>query len=67
LLTGLSTDWISCNEGEDTLNTFDVVGHLIEGEKNIPRIEIIMTKGETKAIPPFNRIDQMQQNAGKTY
>ncbi|MCB6219441.1 MULTISPECIES: hypothetical protein [Bacillus] len=49
------------------MNTFDVVGHLIEGEKNIPRIEIIMTKGETKAIPPFNRIDQMQQNAGKTY
>lgn len=33
LLTGLSNPWISCDEGEDTWNAFDVVGHLIEGEK----------------------------------
>lgn len=68
LLTGLSSEWISCNEGEGTWNAFDVMGHLIEGEKNnwIPRIEMILTKGETETFPPFDRVGQMQQNAGKT-
>ncbi|QHZ48862.1 MULTISPECIES: DinB family protein [Bacillus] len=68
LLTRLSREWISSDEGEGTWNAFDVVGHLIEGEKNnwIPRIEMILTKGETETFPPFDRVGQMQQNAGKT-
>ena len=49
LLTGLSNPWISCDEGEDTWNAFDVVGHLIEGENNwLPRIKMIVTKEQRK-------------------
>ncbi|MCD2368465.1 DinB family protein [Bacillus sp. BS3(2021)] len=68
LLTGLSSPWISCNEGEDTWNAFDVVGHLIEGEKNnwLPRIKLIVTEGATEPLPPFDRFSQLNQNDGKT-
>ena len=68
LLTGLSNPWISCDEGEDTWNAFDVVGHLIEGEKNnwLPRIKMIVTKGATEPFPPFDRFSQLNQNDGKT-
>ncbi|WP_249727232.1 DinB family protein [Bacillus paralicheniformis] len=68
LLTGLSSPWISCNEGEDTWNAFDVVGHLIEGEKNnwLPRIKLTVTEGATEPFPPFDRFSQLNQNDGKT-
>ncbi|KAA6474111.1 DinB family protein [Bacillus swezeyi] len=68
LLTGLSSSWISSHEGEGTWSAFDVVGHLIEGERNnwIPRIKMILTKGETETFPPFDRFSQLNQNGGKT-
>lgn len=68
LLTGLSSEWINRNEGENTWSAFDVVGHLIEGEKNnwLPRIKMIVTKGATEPFPPFDRFSQLNQNDGKT-
>lgn len=41
-LSGLSINWLQCNEGEDTWNPSQVVDHLIEGDKTdwIPRVEI---------------------------
>lgn len=68
LLSGLSGSWIGCNEGEETWNAFEVVGHLIEGEKNnwIPRIETIISKGETVTFPPIDRFSHLHQNAEKT-
>ncbi|MCY8351178.1 DinB family protein [Bacillus haynesii] len=68
LLTGLSSEWINRNEGENTWSAFDVVGHLIEGEKNnwLPRIKLIVTKGATEPFPPFDRFSQLNQNDGKT-
>jgi len=33
LLGGLPPDWTTCNEGRDTWNWFDVVGHLIDGDE----------------------------------
>jgi hypothetical protein len=68
LLTGLSNEWIYSNEGESTWRPFDVVGHLIEAEKYnwIPRIEMILTKGESETFPPFDRFSQLRQNKEKT-
>jgi len=68
LLSGLSEPWITCNEGEATWSAFDVIGHLIEGEKNnwTPRIQMIISKGETEAFPPFDRFSHLHQTAGKT-
>ena len=68
LLFGLSNSWTICNEGEATWNAFDVIGHLIEGEKYnwIPRIETIIYKGETETFPVFVRFSQLYQNSEKT-
>lgn len=68
LLSGLSDEWIFAKEGESTWCPFDVVGHLIEAEKYnwIPRIEMILTKGESEIFPPFNRFSQLEQNSEKT-
>lgn len=56
-LTGLSDGWLKCNEGEGTWNVSEVIGHLIEGEKNnwIPRLEMILHHGESNPFPPFDR------------
>lgn len=63
LLNGLSEDWLVCNEGEGTWNIKEVVGHLIEGEKNdwISRLEIILQHGEKKPFPPFDRFAHLNQ------
>jgi hypothetical protein len=33
LLRGLPNIWVGCNEGKDTWSAFDIVGHLIVGER----------------------------------
>jgi hypothetical protein len=44
LLSGLSDRWISNNEGGESWNPYDIVGHLIHGEKKdwIQRAIIIL-------------------------
>src|SRR6476646_2279871 len=57
LLNGLSDEWISANEGKETWSPYDVVGHLIHGEKTdwIPRIEHLLQHGDAVPFPPFDR------------
>jgi DinB superfamily len=68
LLSGLSDSWSQCNEGEGTWNPSEVIGHLIEGEKNdwIPRLEIILKEGESKPFPPFDRFSHLKESPGVT-
>lgn len=68
LLDGLHNDWTQSNEGENTWSPFDVVGHLIQGEKTdwIPRMEIILSDSENKTFAPFDRFAQFEQSKGKT-
>ena len=57
LLQDLPAEWTSGNEGPSTWSPFDVVGHLIHGERAdwIPRIEHILHHGDAVAFPPFDR------------
>ena len=68
LLRGLPAAWTSPNEGEKTWSAYDIVGHLIQGEKTdwIPRARIIMEFGETRAFEPFDRLAQFRESAGKS-
>lgn len=68
LLTGLHDDWILNNEGPDTFSPFDVVGHLIYGEKTdwIPRTKIILEHGTAKTFEPFDRFAQQRESEGKS-
>ncbi len=68
LLHGLGNDWIKQNEGPDTFSPFDVVGHLIHGEKTDwpSRIRLILKKGTTSPFVPYDRFAMYQESAGKT-
>ncbi|WP_449539650.1 DinB family protein [Ferdinandcohnia sp. Marseille-Q9671] len=62
-LSGISAGWLTCNEGEGTWNASDVIEHFIEGEKNnwIPRLEFILTEGEGKPFPAFDRFSHLKK------
>ncbi|WP_424961162.1 DinB family protein [Ekhidna sp.] len=68
LLQNLPEDWTTPNEGPDTWSPYDVVGHLIQGEKKdwIPRAKIILTHGESVPFTPFDRFAQFEESKGKT-
>jgi len=68
LLSDLSDEWIYKNEGGESWNPFDIVGHLIHGEKMdwIPRAKIILEYGEYKPFEPFDRFAQFKESEGKT-
>jgi hypothetical protein len=64
-LRDLPDAWTSSNEGENTWSPFDIVGHLIHGERTdwMPRVKMILQHGETKTFEPFDRL--AQQHAAK--
>lgn len=57
LLRDLPESWTHRNEGENTWNPSEIVGHLVYAEKAdwLPRVRIILDFGETRAFEPFNR------------
>jgi DinB family protein len=68
LLRGLPDDWIGANEGGETWSPFDVVGHLIHGEKTdwMPRVRIILEHGETRPFDKFDRFAQLAASEGRS-
>lgn len=68
LLRGLTDDWASAHEGGDTWSPYDVMGHLIHGERAdwIPRARIILEHGEARAFEPFDRLAQLEESQGKS-
>jgi DinB family protein len=68
LLRGLPAGWIAANEGENTWSPFDVVGHLIHGERTdwMPRVKIILEHGESRAFDTFDRGAQFAASEGRT-
>jgi hypothetical protein len=68
LLRGLPDIWVRRNEGMDTWSAFDIVGHLIVGERTdwMPRARIILENGEARPFDPFDRFAQAKQSQGKS-
>ena len=68
LLKDLPSAWTSSNEGGDSWSPYDVVGHLVHGEKTdwISRTEIILSEGSDKTFTPFDRFAQFQDSQGKS-
>ncbi len=68
LLSGLSNEWTTSNEGENTWSPYDVIGHLIHGEKTdwIPRAQIILSDAPNKTFEPFDRFAQMSADKQKS-
>jgi len=68
LLRELPDTWTSATEGPGTWSPYDVVGHLIHGEKAdwIPRLNIILEHGDARPFDPFDREAQFRDSAGKS-
>jgi uncharacterized damage-inducible protein DinB len=66
LLRGLSPEWTVANEGPETWSPHDVIGHLIHCEDAdwIPRAEIILRQGESRAFDPLDRFAQFTRFRG---
>lgn len=68
LLLGTSDMWVMNNEGPDTWSPYDIVGHLIHGEKTdwIPRLELILSDRPNKTFQPFDRFAQFRNSRNRT-
>jgi hypothetical protein len=66
-LEGLPETWVRATEGEGTWSPFDVIGHLIHGERTdwIPRARHILA-GERRPFEPFDRTAQLMESEGKS-
>ena len=67
LLQGLNPDWLMNNEGPDTFSPFDVMGHLLHGEKTdwVVRTKILLEEGNTQAFEMFDRFAMYEESIGK--
>jgi len=67
LLRDLPAEWTINNEGEATWSPYDIVGHLIHGEKTdwIPRVKIILSNSTNKTFESFDRLAQFEESKGK--
>jgi hypothetical protein len=68
LLRELPDAWTSRNEGDNTWSAFDIVGHLIHGDRTdwIPRVRMVLNLGETRTFEPFDRWGQVRESQGKS-
>ncbi len=68
LLRGLPSTWVLRNEGKDTWSAFDIVGHLIVGDRTdwMPRVRIILENGEARAFDPFDRFAQFRESENRS-
>ncbi len=68
LLADLPESWIRATESPDTWSPFDIVGHLIHGERTdwIPRTELLLAHGESRPFTPFDRFAQFKDSQGKS-
>jgi hypothetical protein len=67
-IEGLPEAWTAATEGPGTWSPYDVVGHLIHGERAdwIPRAEHILRQGESVPFPKFDREAMFTASQGRS-
>jgi DinB superfamily len=66
LLRDLPDLWTRSNEGDGTWSAFDIVGHLIHGERNwIPRVRMILESGDSRTFESFDRAGHQRDIEGQ--
>ncbi|MCP4204864.1 MAG: DinB family protein [bacterium] len=68
LLRDLDDGWLEATEGPKTWSPFDIVGHLIHGERTdwLTRARRILEHGTSKPFDPFDRFAQFEASRGKS-
>ncbi|MCG8468763.1 MAG: DinB family protein [Gemmatimonadetes bacterium] len=67
LLEDLPGELLHADEGEGTFSPFDVLGHLIQGERDdwMPRVRWILEHGPGAPFEPFDRFAHIEATAGR--
>jgi hypothetical protein len=67
-LDGLPALWTAATEGPETWSAYDVVGHLVHGERTdwIPRARIILAQGADRGFEPYDRFAQFRESRGRS-
>ena len=65
---GCPPAWTDATEGPETWSPYDIVGHLIHGERTdwIPRARIILAQGPERRFAPYDRFAQFRESQGKS-
>src|SRR5947207_5661880 len=68
LLRDLPEAWSMRNEGGNSWSAFDVVGHLIHGERTdwIPRARMILESGDSRPFESFDRSGHETEISGRS-
>ena len=68
LLRDLPDEWTMRNEGDNSWSAFEVVGHLIHGDRTdwMTRAKLILQLGESQPLPPFDRLGHIRESEGKS-
>jgi len=67
LLRGLPDGWLAAHEGDGTWCPYDIVGHLIHGERTdwMARLRRILESGDALPFDRFNRGAQFDESKGR--
>jgi DinB family protein len=67
LLEGLSDQWARFSPSEGSWSAYDIVGHLIHGEKTdwMPRVAMILEHGASRPFEAFDREAMFEASAGE--
>jgi hypothetical protein len=62
MLDGLPAEWTGARDGPDTWSPYDIVGHLVHGERTdwVPRARLILARGPERRFTPFDRFAQLR-------
>jgi hypothetical protein len=68
MLRDLPEVWTTATEGPGTWSPYDVIGHLIHGERVdwMPRLAIILEHGPERIFDRFDREAQFRESQGKS-
>jgi hypothetical protein len=68
LLRDLPEGWVMAHEGGESWSPYDVVGHLIHGERTdwMPRARMILEHGDQRAFEKFDRFAQFAASRERT-
>jgi hypothetical protein len=68
MLRGLPTVWTDATDGPNTWSAFDVMGHLIHGDRGdwMTRLQRVLKDGPSRPFDTFDREAQFRDSKGKT-
>jgi hypothetical protein len=68
LVRDLPEAWTLRDEGEGTWSVFDVIGHLIHGERTdwMARVRSVLRFGESRPFEAFDRLGHVRESRGRS-